>query len=244
LKNKEIDERSEREKYQKWYNVGIVKISDALNNQKNSIEDLAKTFLYVSINYFEVEIGAIYIINDMDEADPHLEMISSHALNKEKHEKTRIEINEGQIGACFHDNEIIRLNNLPDSYAKMESGLGGSSIKHMLLVPIKFNEIIVGVLELLSFQEIEDYKIELIKKACETFTSIYSTIKIGERTNFLLEKQNNLTEEMQSREEELRQNLEEMEATQEESKRQKEEFEEKEKALILKIEKLKKQRKK
>jgi hypothetical protein len=124
-------------------------------------------------------------------------------------------------------------------------------LQYLVVVPLKLNEIVIGVVELLSFQPIDDFKIGYIEKAGETLTSLLTALRANEKTSILLEHQKMQAEEFATQEEELRQNLEEMLATKEEADRHAEElriisieFEEKEKLMAIEIEKLKEENKK
>jgi hypothetical protein len=47
----------------------------------------------------------------------------------------------------------------------------------LVLVPMKINDKIYGVLEMASFKRYEDYEIELIEKFAESIASTISTVK-------------------------------------------------------------------
>lgn len=248
LKNKELEDKIESEKEQNWYNVGMAKMSGVMSKNKDNLQKFSQSIITELVEYVEVQQGAIYILNDDDESNSYLELISANAPDDDRLTGKRLELQESQIGACFTDKKVIRVNDLPEGYASLSSGLGDAKLDHLVVIPIQLNEIAIGVIELISFEEVNDYKVGFIEKAGETMTAILTSLKANEQTNKLLEKQKAQGEEMASNEEELRQNLEEMQATQEESARRTEElsifteeFEEKEKEYLARIEKLEKE---
>jgi transcriptional regulator with GAF, ATPase, and Fis domain len=203
------------------------------------------------VEYLEVQQGAIYLLNDEDENDPYLNLIAAYAPDDDRLSGKRIELQESQIGACFTEKKVIRVDNLPEDYASITSGLGESPLKYLVIIPIQLNELAIGVIELISYERVGDYRVEFVAKAGETMTAILTSLKANEQTKKLLEKQRQQAEEMSSQEEELRQNLEEMQATQEEAARKAEElsiftseFEVKEKEYLDRIAKLEKENKK
>jgi ligand-binding sensor domain-containing protein len=245
-KDLELENKIKSEKEQNWVNTGMGRFSSVLSKNKENLSILSRNIIVEYIEYLGVQVGALYLYNDDDEGDPYLQLVAAYAPDSDKLINRRLELNEGQVGACFSEKSIMILDNLPASYASLSSGLGKSSLTHAVLVPLRLDEIVIGVVELLSFNAFEDFKIRFIEKTGETLTSLLTALRANEKTNKMLEQQKSLAEELSAQEEEMRQNLEEMQATQEESHRRSEElmaismeFTEKEEKLNKEISKLK-----
>jgi|GEM_PF-1251426 len=227
-KDKILQDKIESEKEQNWFNVGMSKMSQVMSSQKDDLAELSRNIITVLAEYLNVQQGALYLINDDEETHKYLELLAAYAPDEKRLEGTRIEIGEGQVGTCYKEMRVIRIDNLPSNYATFSSGLGQTSLKYLSVVPLHLNEIVIGVIELLSFEEIPKYMIDFVEKSGETLTSILTSLKANTQTRKLLEKQKLQAEELAAQEEELRQNLEEMQATQEELLRMKEEENKKE----------------
>lgn len=52
------------------------------------------------------------------------------------HRKDQFEMGEGYIGTCCIEKQTLRLDNLPDKYVILASGLGEISLRHSVLVPL------------------------------------------------------------------------------------------------------------
>jgi methyl-accepting chemotaxis protein len=104
--------------------------------------------------------------------------------------------------------------------------LGGNTPRSLLVVPLKVNEAVYGVIEIAAFKEFKPHEREFIEKISESIASTIGSVKVNIRTNQLLAQSKLQAEEMANQEEELRQNMEEMLATQEEMRRRESELHE------------------
>ncbi len=246
-KDKELEEKIKKEELQNWYNIGMAKFSEILSKNKDDLKKLSQSVILEFVNQLEISQGAIYILNDDDPNHHYLVLTAAYAPDDERMVGKKVEIGENEIGTCYKEQKNIIINNLPEGYATLESGLGDTSLSHLTAVPLRLNELSIGVVELISFEKISDFKISFVEKAGETLTSILTSLKAIDKTERLLKTQRQQSEEMLSQEEKLRQNLEEMQATQEEAARREDqlnrkskEFKEREKELIDEIDRLKK----
>jgi ligand-binding sensor domain-containing protein len=219
----EIQQRDEAEKVQKWFNAGLAKFSDLTSKNKDDLATLAQVLITNLVEYLEAKQGGMFIISD-DNREQQLELIGSYGYEKKKAGTKKFSIGEGQIGTCFKEKEVVIVDDLPKEYTKVASGLGEAYCRHLALIPLKLDEIVMGVVEIASFEKLESYKIEFVEKMGELVSATLSTIRANENMKKMYEQVKEKTEELTSQEEELRQNLEEMTATQEEMQRKEENF--------------------
>jgi transcriptional regulator with GAF, ATPase, and Fis domain len=104
---------------------------------------------------------------------------------------------------------------LPENYIRITSGLGDENPRALLIMPLKLNEEIFGVIELAAFKRFEKHEIEFIERVSEIIASSISNLRTTTNIKVLLEKSQQQAEEMRAQEEEMRQNMEELTATQE-----------------------------
>jgi PAS domain S-box-containing protein len=219
----EEEQRLIEERKRAWTNEGIAKFGEILhrnsNDQKYLIDELLKNF----VKYLGANQGALYLLNE-DSDEKHLELVGAYAWERKKLLSKKILVGEGQVGACFHENQTIYLAKVPHDYIKIGSGLGDATPTCVVIVPLKHEAGTLGVLELASFNQIADYQIEFLEKVCQSVANTISVVKINDRTRQLLEKSQEQAEQMQAQEEEMRQNMEELLATQEEMARKEHEM--------------------
>jgi PAS domain S-box-containing protein len=211
--------RQHEDDLRKWANEGLTQFSEILRQSTSNISDLANNVLKNLIHFLNANQGGLFLYNDSDKEDIHLELVSSYAYNQERKKKKKIYLGEGLIGTCAIEKSYVYLTDLPNDYLTITSGLGGSNPSCLLIMPLKVEEQIFGVMEIASFKKMEKHEIDFVEKVSESIASTLSIAKINQRTVELLSQSQQQAEEMASQEEEMRQNLEELQATQEESAR-------------------------
>lgn len=211
--------RQHEDEIRNWTTKGLADFGDILRHNSENMDVLSSNVMRHLVDYLGVNQGAIYILNEQDKDNPHFEMKSAVAYNREKYLRTNFGVTEGLVGRCAFEKLPVYLKEIPEEYIKLTSGLGGAEPNYLLLVPLVINDNVLGVVELASFNEIPQYQIDFLQTLGENIASTISNVRITEQTNKLLSESKMRGEELSSQEEELRQNMEELQATQEEAVR-------------------------
>jgi len=216
---------AEREKQEKFTNVGTAQISEVLRMHAGDLSTLSYQVIYQLVKYMEANQGGFFIKQGEEEGTPHLVLMGCYAYERRKYLQKRIEIGEGLVGQAYLEKDAIFLTDIPNNYVNITSGLGKANPRCILLVPIQSNEEVVGVIELISFRPFQEFEIAFLNKIAESIAATIIAAQNHRKTAFLLEQAEIMTQQMHSQEEEMRQNMEELQATQEESERRLAEFE-------------------
>ena len=216
--DEEAKERKIADEKVNWATLGLAKFGEILHTNNQNISDLSYDILRNLIKYIDVNQGAIYVLDDTKE-EPIYEMTAAIAYDRRKFMQKRFAVGEDLVGRCAYEHKTIYMTDIPKDYINITSGMGSATASTLLLVPLVLNDDVFGIIELASFQKLEDYKINFVEKVAESIASTISTVKINERTNNLLNQSKVQAEELASKEEEMRQNMEELQATQEEAAR-------------------------
>jgi PAS domain S-box-containing protein len=215
----EEKKRQLEDNLRKWANEGLAEFNEILRQGAGDIDALTSSIVRNIVKFLKANQSGLFLVNDTKKEDIHLELVATYAYDQERKKQKKIYIGEGLVGMCAVEKSTVYLEDIPQGYLSISSGLGGSNPKSLLIVPLKLEEEIFGVIEIASFNKFAKHEIEFVERVTESISSTLSLAKINTRTSDLLEKSQRQAEEMASQEEEMRQNYEELQATQEESAR-------------------------
>ncbi|MFW6369954.1 MAG: PAS domain-containing protein [Bacteroidota bacterium] len=219
-KTKKEEEKNAIESQKRsWTNEGLAKFADILRQNNDNLDKLADNLIISLVKYIEATQGGIFLINDDNADNPILELKSSVAYDRRKFVQRTFEMGEGLVGTVAVEKKSILLTEIPQDYMEITSGLGEAEPNCLLIVPLKLENKILGVLELASFNVFQPHEVDFIETIGESIASTLTTVRVNERTAELLEKSQRQASEMAEQEEEMRQNMEELQATQEEASR-------------------------
>jgi len=212
--------RQDENKIRNWVSEGQSLISDVIKGTDDDLKIISHKIISTLIKYLDANQGGLFILNDDNLKDIHIELMASFAYSRNRFHKKRLEKNEGLIGACFLEKKSIYMTKLPEDYMEIRSGLGTANPKNLLLVPLKIEERVIGIIEIASFKELKKYEIEFVEKVSENISSILFTSKTGKQTQELLEKFRKQADEKASQDEEMQHKIKELEMLREKLKKE------------------------
>lgn len=216
-----MNQVAESDRQRNWISEGLAKFANILREDKDrAVEAFTYDIVANLVKYTNANQGGLFIVNDRHGESPSLELLSSYAYEKRKYIKKEIRKGEGLVGEVFQEGGTVYITDVPDNYVNITSGLGDANPRCILIVPLKLNDDIYGVVELASFYDFLPFQIDFVEKLGESIASTFASIKTSKRTEQLLSESVQLGEQMKTQEEEMRQNLEELVATRNEVERQ------------------------
>jgi PAS domain S-box-containing protein len=211
---------AEDDKKRNWTTEGLAKFGEILRGNNSDVQKLTDEIVGNLVKYLKANQGALYIIDDTNENEEQtMSMVSCYAWDKKKFVNQKVHVGEGLAGQAWQEGDTIYITDVPQNYIKITSGLGDANPNAILIMPLKVNDQIFGVVELATFGSFKDFEIDFVKRIAESIASTISSVKVNARTQRLLSESQQMTEEMRAQEEEMRQNMEELQATQEEMQR-------------------------
>jgi PAS domain S-box-containing protein len=225
---------AEEDKKRNWSTSGSAKFGDILRSHNDNFEKLADEIISNLVKYIGANQGAMFIIesDDASSEEEYMELAACYAWDKKKFLEKKIYKGEGLSGQAWIEGDVIYLTEVPDDYVTITSGLGEANPRSVLIVPLKLNDEVHGVIEMASFKEYDDFEVEFVERIAESIASTISSVKVNGTTQKLLEESTLMTEQMRAQEEEMRQNMEELQATQEKIERDQIDRESREKIIL------------
>lgn len=211
---KKLRNVSEEDRKRKWATEGLASFAETLRVNQHNLKTLSDQLLVDLVKYLSANQGAIFLTNG-NNGEEYLELVSSYAWERKKFLMQKVEKGDGLVGECWIEGEMIYMTDVPEDFIKITSGLGKANPNAVVIAPLKVNGAILGVLELASFKEFENYQLEFIAKLTENIAATIANVKASQETKVLLEVSQEHTEKLRAQEEEMQQNMEELTATQE-----------------------------
>jgi hypothetical protein len=116
---------------------------------------------------------------------------------------TRFVLGESLAGQAAMERKRILIENVPPGYLTVGSGLGVASPVSVVMLPILFEDQVLGVLELASLHHFSDVHLAFFDQFVPTIGVTINTIMANSRTEALLAESQRLATQLQERTDEL-----------------------------------------
>jgi signal transduction histidine kinase/DNA-binding response OmpR family regulator/putative methionine-R-sulfoxide reductase with GAF domain len=195
-----------------WIQSSTNKLNSYLREDMN-LSDLCNGILAHLSEILDFRVGTLYI-----NYDNTLKMVGSYAYTHRKSNLNEIMVGEGIVGQAALEKKVLVFDNPPNDYMIMQSGLGESNAKRIIVIPLLYKDEVVAVMELArAHLDKDEYMISFLDNAKEPIAVAIQSILVSEKMKNLLSesiKQKNEAEksaqELAASEEELRQTNEMM----------------------------------
>ncbi len=223
---------------QDWLKSGQAELNEAMRGEQD-IGTLGTNILSFLCDYLNAQIGAIYVAGE----DGHLRMVGSYAYNERKNLSNDFVPGDGLVGQAALEHKPIILDNCPEDYITIHSGLGEASPRNIMVHPVILDEVTKGVIELGSFEPFTPQQREFLNEVARAIAITINSVEAREKTVRLLQETQRQSEELQAQQEELKAANEELQSQQEELKSSNEELQSQQEELRTANEELEEQAK-
>jgi PAS domain S-box-containing protein len=224
VRNRETErQRRLDERQRNWISEGLAEFGDILRTHSQDLEPMSYSVVSGMVRYLDANQGAIYISRENGN-EKSLEMIACHAYDRKKFPDKRIGWGDGLIGAVAMEKKGYYTDKIPEGYLTITSGLGKENPKYLLIEPLVWNDHVFGIMEIASFNQIDEHKFQFVSRVAENIATTINTMESNLRTEQLLKETQAQADQLASQEEQVRQNMNALKLAQEEAAKQAEIF--------------------
>ncbi len=235
--NTQLQHLAGKEKQRLWVSEGLARFVEILRGDHTQPEKLCEKILTTLVRYLEANQGVL-LVKKEEAGEVYLEQAACYAYGRKKYTTQRFDPGQGLVGQCYREKETVLLTEIPADYVRITSGLGEALPNCILLVPLKRNDDMLGVVELAAFRPFGPTEVELVEKLAENIAATLSNLHTQQVTGRLLAASQEQAQQLAVQESVMRQNLEEMQATQEEMLRSQRQIQQQEELHRQKVEEL------
>ncbi|MFO7400153.1 MAG: HAMP domain-containing protein [Actinomycetales bacterium] len=189
---------------QDWLKSNLARISRLMQGHRD-LKELARLIMSEVPPLVSAHYGACYL---MEEGELHL--VAGYGVQPELSPRSRFALGEGLVGQAALEAKQITIDNVPPGSITVETGLSRSTPAQIVVLPIQFEDQVLGVLELASFTSFSEVHMAFLTQFVEATGPTINTIKANSRTEALLKESQRLATELQKRSDELQRQQEEL----------------------------------
>jgi len=197
---------------QDWLKTNLARISGLMQGQRD-LRTVSRMIMSELTPTVSAQLGAFYMAeggDTPDDSDMLLKLIASYGYKKRKSVSNEFKAGEGLVGQAALEKLPIVVDQAPQDYVKITSGLGEGEAVNIIVLPVIFEDQVLAVIELGSFRKFSEIHLTFLEQLMETIGVVLNTLIANMRTEELLQQSQSLTQELQSQSEELQSRQEEL----------------------------------
>src|SRR5579863_811918 len=196
-----LRETTEANQQQGWLQTSLARVAGLMQGERD-LEVVAELIMDELIPLVGGQQGAFFLA-DASEGETRLRLIAGYGLPPGSEVPDQVLVGESLIGQVAKTRRPIVLNEVPAGYARISSAIGESHPVNVMIVPIVFEDQVLGVIEAGSLWPFTQVHRDFLEQLMEAIGVNVNTMIANARTDALLEQSQRLTAELQSRQQEL-----------------------------------------
>jgi HAMP domain-containing protein/signal transduction histidine kinase/CheY-like chemotaxis protein len=186
-----------RNQEQDWLKTNLARVSGLMQGQRvlATVTQLIMSELTPSVT---AQHGAFFLAESDAEGQPReLRLIASYGYTRRNEVSDRFSLGESLVGQAALERKTIEITEPPDDYIRVSSGLGRSIPASILIMPILFEDQVLGVIELAWLRPPSTIHRTFLEQLMETLGVVLNTIIANMRTEELLQQSQSLNAELE-----------------------------------------------
>ncbi len=193
-----------------WLESNLARLAGLMQGHRDLME-VADLILRELTPLVNAQYGAFFLADPDDDGTPSrttsvtkgLAFIAGYGSAQGATVDTTGMPGHGLVRQAALEKKRILLEEAPPDYIKINSGLGEASPASVVIIPILFEDKLLGVIELASFSRFSDVHLAFFDQFVNTIGVAINTIIANSRTESLLSESQRLAVQLQERSDEL-----------------------------------------
>lgn len=153
--------------------ISLEGVRASLAKSKNE-KDFYQHFMQAVCTSLEAGQGALYLSKEEDDIKK-VALMGGYALSVGESTTIEFDFGEGLIGQAAAEGRSLYVDDVPEGYIKIVSGLGSASPRYLFITPAKKENTVTGVLEIASFKPFTDDQRKFVEEAAHLFAEKITT---------------------------------------------------------------------
>ncbi|WHT22680.1 HAMP domain-containing protein [Crossiella sp. CA-258035] len=198
---------------QDWLKSNLARISGLMQGHRD-LAVVAELVMDELVPLVSAQYGAFYLTDEATDG-AELRLIGSygHPDDLTAGAPQRFRLGQSLVGQAARSRREIAVEEVPEGYITISSGLGRATPTALLVLPILVEDQVLGVIELASTHSFTPVHRAFLQQLMDVIGVNVNTIVANARTDELLAESQRLTEELQSRSGELQVRQEELQVS-------------------------------
>ncbi|MFD4862500.1 ATP-binding protein, partial [Streptomyces atratus] len=189
-----------------WLESNLTRIAGLMQGHRDLVE-VADLILRELTPLVNAQYGAFFLAEAGAASGEGLELLAGYGIGQpEGRRRTRMSLDSpgwGLITQAAMEKRRILIEAVPTEYITISSGLGAAPPASVVILPILFEDRVLGVIELASFSRFSEVHLAFVDQFVNTIGVSINTIIANSRTESLLSESQRLTAELRKRSDEL-----------------------------------------
>lgn len=209
---------------QDWLKNGQAQLNEQMSGE-HDVKVLAKNVISLLTTYLNAKVGLFYLLEEPDSREPYLKRVASYAYTQPATLPSTFALGEGLVGEVALTHKPIICTHTEEELTYIaRSGLSQSVPHYVIILPILYEKITKGVIELGFADPITAIQEEFLSQVTTRIGIAVNTAKSRAEMRILLVQTQQQASELKLRQEEIQQANDELQTQTEELETQQEEL--------------------
>jgi HAMP domain-containing protein/signal transduction histidine kinase/CheY-like chemotaxis protein len=192
-----LRDTTQRNQETDWLKTNLARVSGLMQGQRElaTVTQLIMSELTPTVS---AQHGAFFLTEtDADGQPRELRLIASYGYTRRNDVPDRFALGESLVGQAAVEHKTIRIDDTPEDYIRVSSGLGRAAPASIQILPILFEDQVLGVIELAWLRPPSEIHGTFLEQLMETLGVVLNTIIANMRTEELLQQSQSLNAELE-----------------------------------------------